>query len=56
MLSKLEGFALRLLIGKLSRLSVADEGSSELLCFGYHVLAEKLDVSRDGSSGDFQGG
>lgn len=38
---KLRGYALRILIDWLNNASESDRGSSELLCFGYHVLAKK---------------
>ncbi len=36
-----EKFALNLILRMLKRFSQKDKGSSELLCFGYHVLAKK---------------
>lgn len=38
----LERLALRLVLRMLHRFSGNDKGSSELLCFGFHVLAKKI--------------
>lgn len=40
-INKREKNAINLLKGKLQKLTDSDNGSSELLCFGYHVLARK---------------
>ncbi len=41
-LNYLEKLKLLYTLKMLSKLSVSDNGSSELLCFGYHILATKL--------------
>ncbi len=38
---RIERLAMRVILRMLERLSKADEGSSELLAFGFHVVAEK---------------
>ncbi|NYT46277.1 methyltransferase domain-containing protein [Alcaligenaceae bacterium] len=40
-LSRLERYSMRILLKALERFSAKDEGSQELLCFGYHVIAVK---------------
>lgn len=42
-LGRIERFAVRSLLGALARMSGRDQGSGELLCFGYHLLAQKAD-------------
>ncbi len=39
--SRLEQFAIRIILKMLERFSKADKQSNELLCFGYHVIARK---------------
>lgn len=40
-MNRLERYAMRFVLKMLERFSRRDRGSSELLCFGYHVLARK---------------
>ena len=39
--SRLEQFAISIILKMLERFSKADEESDELLCFGYHIIAKK---------------
>jgi ubiquinone/menaquinone biosynthesis C-methylase UbiE len=41
--NRLERYSLRFILKMLERFSSKDQGSDELLCFGYHVLARKRD-------------
>ena len=36
-------FAIRFILKRLEKISEKDTGSYELLCFGYHALAQKRD-------------
>ncbi len=40
--ARLEKVAIKMVLKMLDRFSKQDEGSDELLCFGYHVLAKKI--------------
>lgn len=44
--NRLERFALKCVLKMRERFSRKDQGSDELLCFGYHVLAKKLKLDR----------
>lgn len=44
--NRLERFALKCVLKMLERFSRKDQGSDELLCFGYHVLARKLKLDK----------
>lgn len=46
--------AMQTLLGAMKRLSASDSGSSELLCFGVHVLARRCSASGSGSTGGTQ--
>ena len=42
--ARLEKVAIKMVLKMLDRFSKQDEGSDELLCFGYHVLAKKIQL------------
>ncbi len=41
-ISRLDNLAIKWILYKLAKLSKLNQGSEELLCFGYHVLARKV--------------